>query len=281
MNSSDNESYYDSCEEAQDNIETEINISTVDLLGEHYQDKHHYINYYIKNKKESNKFIKNTRLFTNNNPLNRKHIDNIKDDLKKDNNLVGIFTTVQFMDDSIMLIDGHHRITAIRELLDEGIKIISPLDIHNYKCTSESSKDTMSLFEKVNNTKPFRTDVEIIKTNIHVIKTIDTKFPNLFSKAEKRANFPKLHEKTFSDMLYNTIKETKIYEDEVILKIFLNFNDKYMNMSKEKFMKRMKTKKNIKKIESKYEQLKTGGCLLGCFSEEVIINRLLKFKQSN
>ncbi len=53
MNSSDNESYYDSCEETQDNIETEINISTVDLLGEHYQDKHSYINYYIKKKKRN------------------------------------------------------------------------------------------------------------------------------------------------------------------------------------------------------------------------------------
>ncbi len=179
-----------------------------------------------------------------------------------------------------MLIDGHHRITALRELLDEGIKIFFPVDIHNYKCTSESSKDTLLLFEKVNNTKPFRTDVEIIKTNIHVIKTIDTKFPNLFSRAEKRANFPKLHEKTFSDMLYNTIKETKIYEDEVILKIFLNFNDKYMNMTKEQFMKCMKKSKNLKKIEAKYEQLKIGGCLLGCFKEDIIISRLLKFKQS-
>ena len=141
--------------------------------------------------------------------------------------------------------------------------------------------DTMSLFEKVNNTKPFKTDVEIIKTSIHVIKTIDTKFPNLFSRAEKRANFPKLHEKTFSDMLYNTIKETKIYEDEVILKIILNFNDKYMNMTKEQFMKRMKKSKNLKKIEAKYEQLKIGGCLLGCFKEDVIINKLFKFKKPN
>jgi len=282
MSSSDTESYYDSCDEVNDDIETENNISTIDLLGENYQDKHNYINFYIKNKKGIAIFIDNIRFFTNNNPLNRKHIDNIKDDLKKDNNLVGIFTTVQFMDDSIMLIDGHHRITAIRELLDKGIKIISPLDIHNYKCTSESSKDTMSLFERINNTKPFRTDIEIIKTQMYIMHTLNLKFPNLFSKSTKttRANFPKLHEKTFMDTLYNTIKETKIYEDEVILKILLSFNDKYMNMSKEKFMKRMKTKKNIKKIESKYEQLKTGGCLLGCFSEEVIINRLLKFKQT-
>ena len=39
MNSSDTESYYDSCEEQHDDRETEINISTVDLLGENYQDK--------------------------------------------------------------------------------------------------------------------------------------------------------------------------------------------------------------------------------------------------
>ena len=281
MNSSDTESYYDSCEEQHDDRETEINISTVDLLGENYQDKHNYINYCIKNKKGITKFIKNIRLFTNNNPLNRKHIDNIKDNLKKDNILVGIFTTAQFVDDTIVLIDGHHRITAIRELLDEGIKIISPLDIHNYKCTSESAKDTMSLFEKVNNTKPFHTDIEIIKTRMYIMHTLNLKFPNLFSKAEKRANFPKLHEGTFMSILYDTIKETKIYEDEVILKIFLNFNDKYMNMTKEQFIKRMKKSKNLKKIEAKYEQLKTGGCLLGCFKEDVIINRLLKFKQSN
>ena len=275
MSSSDTESYYDSCEEEY--IEQDIKISTIELLENSYIDKHTYDNHYIKEHKKINLFIKNIRLFINNNPLDRKHVENIKDNLRKDNNLVGIFTTVQFANDTIMLIDGHHRITALRELQSEGNKIISPLDIHNYKCISETSEDTMLLFEKVNNTKPFRTDVEIIKTVMHVIQKISDKFPKLFSKAKKRANFPKLHEKTFSDLLYLKMKKINMYDDVLILKILLSFNNKNINMSKEKFLKDIKQSKNYEKIKDRYEKFKSEGGLFGCFKESIIIDELENF----
>ena len=287
--SSDSESNYASCEE--DEIDTaDINPAYIEetsiksLLGKNIIEKYNYNNYYIKKKKKIIKFVENIGLFTNNNPLSRKHIENIKENLKKEAKLVGIFTTVQFTDDCIMLIDGHHRITAIRELLKEGSDICFPLDIHNYKCMNATSDDTIKLFEQVNSTKPFKTDIEITKTCVHTIQTIDDRFPKLFSLAEKRANFPKLHKKTFNDKLYFKMKDIKLYDDELILKILLNFNDKYVEMSKEHFitfMHKTKNTKNIARIESKYEKFKREKCFLGCFSEEDIIDELSKFKLDN
>ena len=250
-----------------------INPSNISILGDKKNEKSGYDNYYIDNFKNTKNFISKIQEYDYNSPTNNEHIKSIERQLKKDPMLSGVFTTISDKNNNLMLIDGHHRIQALKNLIKKDYKLNVPLDIHNYKCNDFDDDDVIKLFEKINNTKPFRTSSDIVKSSQYIINKIKSKIPKLFSYSEKRANFPRIHTKTFNDELQNYLKKSKKYNEDIIISNILNINDKLSKYTCDEFIISIDKIKSYKssKIKSKYETIKKLNCFIGCIKIENLI----------
>lgn len=106
----------------------------------------------------------------------------------------------------LILVDRHYRLKAIKLLYQEGVELSINLDIHNYLVKDLDDPKLIRLFEKLNNTKPYKTNIDIVKSSKYVIDTIEEKYPKLLSNAKLRANFPRIHKREFNDKLQGKLK---------------------------------------------------------------------------
>lgn len=225
-----------------------------------------YTSYFIKNGRD---FIKLIRPWTFNNPLNDEHIEKIFQQLKKEPFLTGVFTVLCLEDKSLVLIDGHHRYHALMQLYQEGFDDTIFLEVHCYQSDRIESDRTISLFSKLNNTKPFQPDLPIIIMTINIIKKLKDLFPNVIKSGKTRANFPNILEEELNDLLQNKLKKIKLPLENRIIKKIINLNNEYKNIAKSIISSNKKRNWEKSKI-----RLERTGCYLGIVPINEWINKL-------
>lgn len=237
---SESECDYDSCEDLQDD-EKELNLSSMDLVNNNRVNElnRHTHKIIICN---NLKTFSNIESFSNNNPINKKHVNKLKLSLKenKTKSLDSIFVVVGFKDGSIILIDGHHRMQAIKELYaSEELKDDYEFEIHLYELDIDyepTHKDVLDIFYKVNNTKPYKTVNDNTKKTIIITKKLKETYSELFKNGKKRANFPYVHESTFNQTLTKLLYNVQDIDIEKILNNIHNQNQ-YFKENARKILK--------------------------------------------
>lgn len=176
--------------------------------------------YVLRNLKD---FCENIELFTNNNPINLNHLQNLKKAFSKNCNncLDGIFIVIKFKDNRIILLDGHHRVRAFKELYEQKDFVMDfSYEVHLYEMDFEYDQyndDVLKLFYQINNTKPYKTICDIISISVYIFKSLKKKYPRLFTQSKTRANFPHIREQQFNEKLIEKLYETEIINKEKIL----------------------------------------------------------------
>ncbi len=145
---SDDEEYYSSTE--SDSLKNKIDKPTYKkyILGKHI----HKINnseLYIANGK---RFAKHINTYSFNNSLNEKHISNLVKSIRIKNHYNGTVAVAELseeeeLEDCFVLLDGHHRISAIQEVIKEDNKFNIDLLLqvyHSDRIDSEKNNAVVS-----------------------------------------------------------------------------------------------------------------------------------------
>lgn len=259
------ETDYHSCDEDDVN---EFKKANLDLISEAKFKNNYYTSYFIQDGKE---FILSVKPWTFNNPLNSEHIDKIHRQLKKNPFLTGVFSVVCLSDNSIVLIDGHHRHQALIQLIQDGYEDEIPIEVHCYQSDTIKSKNTISLFTKLNNTKPFNNSMIVVLT-IEIIKMLKEEFPNNIKSNSKRVIYTNILEKELNDVLQKKLEiliRTQHVDKEDIFEKIITFNEEYKSRA-ETIVKRNKRQNwnNIRK------RLIKNDCYLGIVPISEWINKL-------
>jgi hypothetical protein len=257
-------SEYDSCDGEDEEV------STIDLIDEnkiHFIDRKDYKLIILKNLRN---FVCNIEPFSNNNPINELHVSTLKKCFEKQQNksLDNIFIVIKFIDNRIILIDGHHRVTAYKELYEKNrLDKDFEFEIHLYELGIEyepTHKDVLDIFYKVNNTKPYKTVYEITETSIRLFNTLKKKYPKLFTKGKKRANFPHINEKLFKEKFIKNLYELDRIDENIILETIYKKNDDYKKNAKS-ILQRIKRNN----YENDLNKINEFGIYLGIYRQNV------------
>ena len=257
------EEYYSGNEDVSDDYV----FSNIQLL--HTSDskikRKNYTTYYYKNGRE---FIHDIRPWTFNYPVNEEHIKSICEQVKRQPQLTGVFSIIQLNDYKLILLDGHHRHQALLKLYeDEEFDEEIEIEVHCYQSDTIDSNRTSSLFQKLNNIKPFKVKDEITYHVIKIIQFLEKKYPGVIKSGKTRANFPYIHKETLNDKLHQKFMDLDTIDESRIQKQIQITNREYEKIAN---ILVTKQKKDWSKIEPRLQKT---GCYLGLRSiDEWICN---------
>jgi hypothetical protein len=224
--------------------------------------------YYFKKGKE---FLQKIQPWTYNNPLDPDHIQSIKKEILTNQELTGIFTVIQLENQDLVLIDGHHRLGAMLDIYEEHPDLDLDLEIvvHNYVTDDIESQKTKKLFQKINNTKPFRCEFPIIALVIELIERVSSHYPGLIKNGRTRSNFPFVNKRLLNEALQTRLLQLdNICVENLFCQIRL-LNNYYREKSYEEYQKTKR--KNWSRDSEKLVEI---GCYLGLVKLETWVNRL-------
>jgi hypothetical protein len=101
-------------------------------------------------------FIQNIKDYPYNYDIQEEHVSLIAEQLKTSHHLMSPFIVIQMTepknatDDVFMLIDGHHRILALKKILEEDLSFKIELEVRVYKSDFMESALTQQLFRLCN-----------------------------------------------------------------------------------------------------------------------------------
>ena len=212
--------------------------------------------------------------FMHNNPLNKEHVQILKKEIKENKSgvLKGPFAIIKFKDNTIILMDGHHRVQALEEL-DEEDEIedfeffveVNTLDIEH----SQTHDKVLEVFRRLNNIKPFNNNMSKTINNRNIMHKVEDKWEFLFSKTKekKRNKFPYLNKEGFSQTLRTILDDIKNVDEELIFNKLVEHN---RTLRKEPIVHLKKLYSKISDDEhiKKEKQLKKNKCYLGMLSSD-------------
>ena len=229
-------------------------------------------------------FIK-TEHFDHNNTLNKDHVQDLKQKIKQNKSgiLKGTFSIIKFKDNTIILMDGHHRLQALEELyeekdFDEDFEFfveVNALDIEH----SQTDDKVLEVFRRLNNTKPFNNNMSKTVNNRNIMIKVEDKWKHLFSKTKekKRNKFPYLNKEGFSQALRKMLDDIENVDEESIFNKIVEHNRK-LRSEPLVYLKKLYPKLSDDEHKKKETQLKKNKCYLGMLSSDTEyewLNKLL------
>ena len=204
--------------------------------------------------------------YFNNPQLKDEHIIQLVDGLRKDNELVGEFILVQCTEqnDSIYLIDGHHRKQAFHRMTIDEVEKLKIRFILYFVDTIDSDK-TYDLFCKINNVKPQSIIKRYHNDARSIIKKLQLQhsgFKNGIVQPRKNCTnvyLPKINENNFLIEIESYLKKRKLYDIDKIVNTFINFNDSLNSRQYHTLFccQRGKNKNRKYSYETKKEKMRT------------------------
>ena len=253
--------------------------------------------YLITNLEQVKFMIENIKYFDFNYKLNNDHTKNIIRQIKNDNeiyftNPIALVEYTNYQTNEpkniLEMIDGHHRIESLKQIITEMPDIQIEIWIQIYKNMQYNSTPTINLFRKYNNTKPFPVNRDLADFKFALVKKINEKFKN--SKNEvfeliRDSNKPRIrndefckavenhiykqYELTNSDLadtdIDTIVKRFEKYNTTIMTKPYSWFNDK----AAEHYIGTYTAPKILEKNKDKYK------CLLGYVKLEYIISQCI------
>ena len=254
--------------------------------------------FYLINNLEQVKFlIENIKYYDYNYNLNNDHIQNIIRQIKNDNEIYFTnplalveYTNYETIDQKNILemIDGHHRIESLKQILTDMPHIKVEIWIQIYKNMTYNDTKTINLFRKYNNTKPFPVNRDLVEFKFNLVEKINKKFKNSkneFFELIRDSNKPRIRKDEFAKAVENHIQkqyelshrdladvdiDTLVqrfvnYNNTVMTKPLSWFNDKKADHYSGTYIK----PKILEKNKEKYK------CLLGYIKLEYLISQCI------
>lgn len=244
INKSINNSINNSINDSINNIEYDIS-NDIKILGECIKSKKKSIkqckifNYEIYNCINVFDFVENIKSYTFNNELNEPHILDIYNKINKSNAhfIDGVFSVIYCNEtNKLYLIDGHHRLEALKEMMTTSCtKTCNKLNqfditIHLYETDNVDSQNTLNLYHRLNNLKPYDINKNNDKTRQLVVSRIIDYYPSCFKVKKTRSiQKPFLDKLEFSKSLINKIKNNPTIDYEVLFSDIVKINNNLKN----------------------------------------------------
>jgi hypothetical protein len=145
--------------------------------------------------------------------------------------VIGPLITCEFEDGTIILLDGHHRLEALKTICSEkdpGFLNLIPLVIHNYKSDHKDSPQTLALFHKINTVKPYTLVKTVDQDCLYVITQLKARFPEfkegLRDTGKTRTVFPYVLESDFKRDLEARLKALVTYNRDNVIEQIVKYN---------------------------------------------------------
>jgi hypothetical protein len=215
--------FFDSVEDMVQTQTPDIRITKRALLGELLGKTR---NYEIRGA-NTPLFVKFIKEYAYNNAINPDHVTYLATEIKKTHCVIGNFTTVELENHDIYLLDGHHRLTALKRLSDADLAQVE-LTIFNYKSDVIASTRTMDLFNTINNVKPYNINFQINNDCVVIITQLKRLDPGFKSGIRDNESglvmFPNILESKFKLRLEARLKELPRYNVENVITQILAYN---------------------------------------------------------
>lgn len=228
MSEHEDDPFYDSLDDTVQTQTQTVRLTKKELLGELIGKNS---SYEIRDANTIN-FVKYIREYAYNNAINPEHVTYLATEIKKSRSVIGNFTTVELENGDIYLLDGHHRLTALKTLGDADLSQIS-LTVFNYKSDIITSQRTMELFHKINKVKPYNINFEIDKDCRFIISELKRRDPGFKNGIRDNASgvvmWPNYLEAKFKLLLEARLKQLPRYSVDNVIKQILDYNQHLLN----------------------------------------------------
>lgn len=228
MSEHEDEPFYDSLDDTVQTQTQSVRLTKKELLGELIGKNRVYE---IRDANTIN-FVKYIREYAYNNAINPEHVTYLATEIKKSHSVIGNFTTVELENGDIYLLDGHHRLTALKTLGDADLSQIS-LTVFNYKSDIITSQRTMELFHKINKVKPYNINFEIDKDCRFIISELKRRDPGFKNGIRDNASgvvmWPNYLEAKFKQLLEARLKQLPRYSVDNVITQILDYNQHLLN----------------------------------------------------
>ena len=176
-------------------------------------------------------FVSTIPSYNYNQELNRDHVKALAKCIMETREIIGVLITCEFEDGTIILIDGHHRLEALKSIIVEkgaGFLNLIPLVIHNYKSDHKDSPRTLALFHKINTVKPYTLVKSVDQDCLLIITQLKARFPEfkegLRDTGKSRTTFPYVLESEFKRNLEVKLKELVVYNRDNVIEQIAKYN---------------------------------------------------------
>ena len=229
----------------QEETEDEENINFLNLL----LFKNDYFEYY---KTDAHTFVNNVKIWAGQRDLNKEHIVYLAQQITKEKYIMGTFTLVRADDGTVVLVNGHHRVRALKKILKLQPSFNCDIMIELYKTDRLESKRTLNLFKNSNTILNVKVEDMPNKYALSLLDKLTTRFDGIFRDRaiDEMCNRPYIHKRLLFSKLKKAFQDHDLDEDSLFNAI-LDHNDK---------LKRKEYPKNT--LKSKGKCVETG-CYLG------------------
>jgi hypothetical protein len=220
-------------------------------------------------------FVLDIQHYNYNQELNEKHIADLAKQINTSKLIIGNISTCHCKTTgTLILIDGHHRVSALKKVLEEslyGREIISntPLVVFNYHSDSPDSMRTMELFHKINTVKPYTVVKSIDKDCLYIINELKNKNSGfrqgLRDTNRTSANFPYVLQSKFKCALEEKLKTLGNYDRDTIITKLIEYNNSLNDIASTDDCAELFDKKtNPDVINKRIDTMKKMGFYLAC-----------------
>jgi|694.fasta_scaffold08560_9 hypothetical protein len=175
---------------------------------------------------QAKKFVKNIQIWAGQRPLNNEHIKCLARQFTKQEHVIGTFKVVRCSEGKIRLLDGQHRIVAIKEILKIQPDFNCDIFIELYETDRLESNKTLSLFQKANNVLNVNPEDMPNKNSLSIVDKLSSRFKLIFKDVEegKKCIRPFIDKKKLFEKLKRAFQDHDINEDCLYERI-LEYNE--------------------------------------------------------
>ena len=241
--------------------EEEVNDDEQNFLN-HMIFKNDYVEFY---KTDAQSFVNNIKIWSGQRDLNKDHINYLAQQLTKERYIMGTFTLVRDENETVVLVNGHHRVRALKKILRLQPSFNCDIIIELYKTDRLESKRTLTLFKNSNTILNVKVEDMPNKYALSLLDKLTTRFDGIFrdKDIEENCNRPYLHKRLLFSKLKQAFQKYDLDEDSLFNAI-IDINDK---------LRRKEYNQN--KLKSKGKCVETG-CYLGLIEKCLWLDKLLE-----
>lgn len=238
-------------------------------------------------------FVENLRLYCGQRDLNEDFVTELRDGIKRTNTILGsIILIADTRRKYLRLIDGQHRIEALRTLVkDREVfnRLNTNLSFTIYKIDGKTEEEVIKLMDDLNIRHKYNhTEDSRNPKTLKMVRILSEKLRNTSKTGENafktpvyghNIQKPYINERDFISFFDKIIKKYGKFSDEEFAEKIVNFNSQLYEVSQTDFLQKydyylsnngigagkQKTTRQVKTQMTKYNKAKELNCLFGMF----------------
>ena len=180
-------------------------------------------------KTDARDFVPEIKLWAQQRPINKKHIEKLEKEVKLNKHFKGNMKLLLDKNNNCRLIDGQHRYYALKNIMEKDSKFNINIILEVYETDNIESDNSIKIFKDVNNCLNIKiSDLPNIKAS-SVLNSLCLEFPDMFVDVKagcKKVNRPRINKKILYEKIKEYFVDTK-YNDKNLLDQILEKNRAY------------------------------------------------------